>query len=262
MRSYRIIATLSVAALAVLAPSGRTEEPQWGTIKGTIVFNGAVPVRKRIAIVGGDKAFCEKFGQVLSDELVVDPKTKGVRWVMVWLVDEKGGSKIPIHPKLAKPAAKMVVLDQPCCMFEPHVLGMRTGQVLVAKNSAEVTHNVNIIGGDENPNKNVAIPPGKSLEVEDWKGSPRVVPVQCTIHNWMNAYVRVFDHPYFAVTNDKGEFEIKDAPAGKFRLVVWQESVGWVVKEGEKSGKLGIPLEIKPNAMTELGALKLTPEKN
>ena len=43
---------------------------------------------------------------------------------------------------------------------------MRTGQVLVAKNSATVTHNVFVIGGDENPNKNTTVPPGKSLEID------------------------------------------------------------------------------------------------
>ncbi len=87
------------------------------------------------------------------------------------------------------------------------------------------------------------------------------MPIQCTIHKWMNCWVRVFDHPYFAVTNEKGEFVIKDAPAGKFRLVVWQESVGWVVNENGKSGKLGIPIEIQADKTTDLGALKLTPGK-
>ena len=260
MNVYRIGAALSVAALFALAPSGRSEEKQWGTIKGKVVLDGPVPERKKLN-VDTDLAFCLKDGAVLSDELVVDPKTKGVRWVMVWLLEEKGGDKIRINPALAKAAPK-VILDQPCCMFEPHVLGMRAGQILESKNSAKVTHNVNIIGGDDNPNKNIAVPPGKSLEVEDWKASPRAVPIQCTIHKWMNCWVRVFDHPYFAVTNEKGEFEIKDAPAGDFRIVVWQESVGWVVHEGEKSGKLGVPVTIKAGATTEIAPFQLTPEKN
>jgi hypothetical protein len=259
MRTHRVAAALAVAALAALAPSGRTEEQKWGTIKGQVVLNGDIPKPKEVAI-DADKAFCTKNGPVLSEDLVVDPKTKGVRWAMVWLLDAKGGTKIPVNPKLPRPAEK-VVLDQPCCSFEPHVLGMRTGQILVAKNSAEVTHNVNIIGGDDNPSLNKAIPAGKSLEVEGWKASTRVVPIQCTIHKWMRCSVWVFDHPYFAVTNEKGEFEIKDAPAGKYRIVIWQESIGWVVMEPPDYGKKGIPIEIKPDAVTDLGKIKLTPEK-
>ena len=257
MKTFRIVAALSVAVLAVVTTSGSGQAPGWGTLKGTVVFDGKVPERKMID-PKNDRVFCLSKGPVLSDELVVDPKTKGVRWVMVWLVDEKGGNKIPINPKLAKPADK-VLIDQPCCMFEPHVLGMRAGQILVSKNSAAVTHNVNIIGGADNPNKNVAIPPGKSLEVEGWKASSSMVPVQCTIHQWMNCWVRVFDHPYFAVTNDKGEFEIKDAPAGKFRIVVWQESVGWVVNEAGKSGKIGVTVEIVAGKTTDIGSIKMKP---
>jgi hypothetical protein len=240
------------------APANRAEDSPWGTIKGQVVFNGPVPERSKIDVSKNpDANFCTKDGTVpvLSDELVVDPKTKGVRWVLVWLIDEKGGNKVPIHPKLAKPTGK-VVLDQPCCAYEPHVLGIREGQVLEAKNSASKTHNVFILGGDENPNKNVSIPPGKSLDVEDWKAVSRPVPVQCTIHTWMKAHIGVFAHPYFAVTNEKGEFEIKDAPAGKFRLMIWQETVGW----GE-AGKKGIPIEIKGGAVTEVPTIKITPEK-
>ena len=77
----------------------------------------------------------------------------------------------------------------------------------------------------------------------------------------MRANIRVFDHPYFAVTNEKGEFEIKDAPAGKYRLVIWQDK-GWVVTENGKLGKFGIPIEIAADKTTDLGAFKFTPAKD
>jgi plastocyanin len=224
---YRKVVALSLATLVTLTFSACNEEKKvvmdngqvvfegdvpkpaddFATVKGQVVFDGAVP--KRAAVnVDTDKAFCTKDGPVLSDELIVDHKTKGVKWVMVWLVDEKGGSKLPINPALPKPEAK-VTIDQPCCSFEPHVMCVRQGQIVVNKNSATVTHNVNIIGGEDNPNKN-------------------------------------------------GEFEIKGAPAGNYRIVIWQESIGWVVRDGTKSGKLGIPIEIKA-AGSDLGAIKLAP---
>src|SRR4051794_17375520 len=112
MKSCCAVATLSVLVLFAVTPAARAEAPGWGTIKGQVVFNGAPPAPKMINIVPHqDQNFCLKNGPVMSEELVVDSKTRGVRWVMVWLVDEKGGNKIPIHPKLAK-AADRVVLDQ------------------------------------------------------------------------------------------------------------------------------------------------------
>ena len=245
--------TLALMLLASLASSGSAAE-KWGTIKGRVVIAGEVPARPAIAaaaLVPACKA-CAAPGGTLDDTWVVDPKTKGVRWVMVWLQHESGdfAKAIRVHPRLAKPAAPTVVLDQPCCMFEPHNLCMRAGQTLVIKNSAAFAHNVNIIGGGVNPEKNVAVPAGAELAVPGWVASRTVVPVQCNIHGWMRANVRVFDHPYFAVTNGKGEFEIKDAPAGKLRLAVWHDE-GWVVGD-----RKGIPVEIKDGAVTDVGELK------
>jgi hypothetical protein len=259
MKTFCSGAVLSLATLLAAAANGRAEDKGWGTIKGRVVFDGAVPERKKVK-VDADIAFCTKNGDVLSDELVVDRQTRGVRWAMVWLLDDQGGQKVPIHSSLAKAPPK-VVLDQPCCSFEPHALFMRSGQVLEAKNSADVTHNVNILGDGVNaPEKNIAIPPKKSLDFDGWKASPRPVPIQCTIHKWMNCWIRVLDHPYCAVTNEKGEFEIKNAPAGNYRIAVWHESVGWVVKEGGDTGKKGIPVKIEANKTADLSFM-LKPEK-
>ena len=239
--------------LACFAGTTSAEELKWGTVKGRVEFDGIPPARVEIAAAKGH-ADCKKCAadvKTLSDEWVVDPKTKGVRWVMVWLVDEKGGDKIPIHPALAKPEPN-VVLDQPCCMFEPHVLGLRVGQTLLAKNTAAFPHNVKIEGGGVS--KNSAVAPGGTLAVAGWAVTGTAVIVQCGIHAWMHSWIRVFDHPYFAVTNDQGEFEIKNAPAGNYRLVIWHEAVGWV-----GGGKKGTPLFIKPDAVTDLGIIKAKP---
>src|SRR5581483_7554242 len=93
-----------------------------------------------------DQQHCLAKGPLLSDEWVVDPKTKGVRWVFVWLVPEKGGSPLPVNPALKDIKNKDVVIDQPTCKFEPHALGMRQGQELIAKNSAAIAHNVHWTG--------------------------------------------------------------------------------------------------------------------
>jgi hypothetical protein len=69
-------------------------------------------------------------------------------------------------------------------------------------------------------------------------------PVSCSIHPWMQAWWLVLDHPYFAVTDDNGNFEIKNAPAGTQRVVVWQEAVGYVTPGS------GEPVDIKANDTT------------
>ncbi len=148
------------------------------------------------------------------------------------------------------------MIDQPHCAFKPHVLCMREGQVLEAKNSAPMPHNYKIDSPPANPSLNQLLPPGKTLDVEPWKAANAPTKVSCTIHGWMNGYVRVFNHPYYAVTDADGNFVIKGAPAGKYHIVMWQEETGYFL--GDKTLK-GVPVEIKAGAMTDLGKFELKP---
>jgi hypothetical protein len=64
----------------------------------------------------------------------------------------------------------------------------------------------------------------------------------------MEGFVKVFDNPYYAVTDGDGKFEIKNAPAGKLRVVYWQEKVGY---KGGKEGRFGEQIDVAAPA-TEL----------
>jgi len=216
-------------------------EGHWGTIKGKVLYaeSAKLPENKE-ANVTNDKMFCLSKGKIYQNDWVVDPKTRGVKWCLVWLSDVKDPKKTAwdeksIHPDLRE-IPKTLVLDQPVCTFLPRMIGVREGTKVTFKNSAEVGHNVRIEGGDEGPNINQLIPAGKELEVGSI--TARFIPVNysCTIHPWMKGYLGVFKHPYYAVTNEKGEFEIKNAPAGKYRLQVWQESYGFVQKNKNDRG--------------------------
>jgi hypothetical protein len=234
------------------------DDKAWGTIKGQIVFGGDKlpdPVELK---VDKDQDHCLEKGKLYSDEWVINKTNKGVRWVFVWLAPEPGGAvkTLPIHPSLKEIKEKKVEIDQPCCMFVPHALAMREGQVLVAKNSSPKPHNVNCAGHPtKNPARNVIVPPKGQLEYEGFQADDWPISVACNIHGWMKAYVRVFDHPYFAVTDENGAFEIKNAPAGEWRLRVWHDS-GW---RGGAQGKQGEKITVKGGAVTDLGKLEIKP---
>src|SRR5215218_9537863 len=142
---YRVRLLTGLAALglgvAVGPAAGEGAGGGWGTVTGQVVWaGGEAPQRAPIKVDRDEKA-CLKNGPLLEEKYVVDPTTKGVRWVMVWLQDPANPKKaLPTHPSLKAPAKKAEVMDQPCCQFEPHVLGLREGQDLVGKNSAAVPH--------------------------------------------------------------------------------------------------------------------------
>ena len=250
---------LALAPMAWLGTAGAQPKAndQWATVKGQIVFGGAPPKREKVNVTQ-DKDHCESKGPLLEEKWIVDPKTKGVQNVFVWLGPDsvRPNAKFQpdqIHPALAKPKVKQVVMDQPCCQFVPHALAAQEGQDLLVKNSAPVPHNVNW-ASTGNGNGNVSLPPGGSHTLPDLK-QDRVILIKCNVHPWMSAYVKVFDHPYFAVTDEQGNFEIKMAPTGKLRLFVWHEEIGY---KGGQAGRRGEVIEVKPG-VTDLGKITIKP---
>ncbi len=247
-------------AEAELAPADDDRNSgEWGTIKGQIVWGGnGIPVPKPLN-VDKDQDHCLSKGPILSEEWVINKDNKGVRWTFVWLAPEpKSAKKLPIHPSLKEIKVKEVEIDQPCCAFVPHALGMREGQVLVAKNSAPKTaHNVHWLGNPQtNPGGNQSVPAGKSYRIEGLKADKLPLLINCDIHGWMKARVGVFDHPYFAVTDENGNFEIKLAPAGDWRLKIYHDAIGW---RNGAAGRDGEKISIKAGETTDVGKLDVKP---
>jgi len=230
----------------------------WGSIKGQIVFGGGdIPAAKVIAAARIPKECVAalKGAPLVDEEWVIKKENKGVRWVYVWIAPTNPKVKLAVHPDLAKIKEPKVVVDQPCCYFEPHCLAVREGQVWVAKNSSELAHSVKYEGGTKNLGDNVIIPAGAEVENKDLKAELPVITVSCTIHAWLRAWVSVFDHPYYTITDADGKFEIKNAPAGDCLLYIWHEGAGWL----HKGGKKGEPITIKAGETLDLNKVEAKP---
>ncbi len=241
------------AALAVVAQAG-----EWGDVKGAIVWGGdKAPPRPPIDLkVNPDKMVCLKNGPILDETWIVNPKNMGLKNVIVWLAPNDKEAKIPIHPDLKELKVKKIEIDQPTCMFIPHAMALREGQSLVAKNTSGIAHNYKWSGHpDVNPGGNVLLPPNATKEISDLKADRFPISVECNIHPWMKGWVRVFDHPYYAVTDADGKFEFKNAPAGAWRFMAWHEE-GFL---GGKEGRKGQPITIKAGETTDLGKVRFPP---
>jgi hypothetical protein len=235
------------------------QDGEWGNIKGRVVWGPKdIPERTPIEKVkeNADKNHCLSKGDVLSEEWVVDKKSRGLRWTILWLKqdDVKSKAPLPIHPKLKEIKELKVEVDQPICAFIPHALAMREGQVLVAKNSSPVSHNIKWTGA--NNQGNVTVPAGGQVEIKDLKAERLPMPIECGIHPWMNGKVGIFAHPYFAVTDKDGNFEIKNAPAGKYRLVVYNN-----IYSGGTEGRFGQQITIPAGSTLDLGTIAFEPKK-
>jgi len=245
------------AATSKAAPAAVKAEG-WGTLKGTITLKGNPPEPKVLADQGKaskDPTVCAKDTPIKSERLVVDGASKGVKNVLVYIpkpsaVNEEAKSNVQ---------SAQIVFDQKNCTFEPHVLALMEGVKVDLKNSDPVNHNINSRLKNNGFNKLLS----GSQEMPQPIVAPERSPgeVTCDIHPWMKAYWLVLDNPYFAVTDEQGNFEIKNAPAGTQKVVVWQEAVA---PSGFVTAPSGDALELKANDTTtknfEIDAGKLRPE--
>ncbi|QEG31047.1 hypothetical protein GobsT_58680 [Gemmata obscuriglobus] len=247
----------SLCAAVVLAGTGfaASADDKWVTVKGQVLFPKDKDLPKRGELnVTQDKEHCLSKGALLDESVIVNPKSRGVKNVVVYLrpddTDLKAEfKKDQFHPDDAKRKPGEVVIDQPCCVFVKRVTAARVGDTLVVKNPSPVAHNFYWESGN-NGSHNPNLP-----KQTDWTMPTPLVkesaPIQykCSVHPWMTGYVRIFDHPYYAVTDENGNFEIKNVPAGKVRIVYWHENGlrgGVKGRAGETIEVTGPTTELKP----------------
>jgi plastocyanin len=188
------------------------------TINGTVTFEGTPPANAPIRM--NADPYCltaNKEPQTQETFMVRDGKLGNV---FVYVQDGLGTRTFPV------PTAA-VVLDQQNCRYRPHVFGVMAGQPIEILNSDTTLHNIHATPAT-NPEFNTAQPIKgmKMTHVFPAKEDKVVVPFKCDVHSWMNAFVGVLDHPYFAVTGEDGTFSIKDLPPGTYTLAAWHERAG------------------------------------
>ncbi|MFK7991007.1 MAG: hypothetical protein AB8I08_33615 [Sandaracinaceae bacterium] len=129
------------------------------------------------------------------------------------------------------------------CRFAPHVVARRVGQSLRFTNLDAVMHNVRARRGARAV-FDLGLPEAGAA-VTRTLHEAGVLRVVCDVgHTWELGWVHVFEHPYFAVTNESGQFRIEDVPPGRYTIQVWHE--GW----REVGGESGRPVYSSPVVLT------------
>ena len=244
MRFAKFLAAGLVAAwLAVPVAAAET-----GSIKGTFVLDGAAPALKPIVPQGANI----KDGQVCAatavpDQTIVVGAGNGLANVFIYAskVDAKD---VPAEFKDAPKTP--VTLDNKGCVFVPHALLIRTGQTVKLLNEDAVAHNIHTYPLRGNA-INILIPPGEKVGIDQTMEKPEIlpIPVKCDIHPWMQAYALILDHPFAAVSDKDGRFEIKGLPAGKHDFRIWHEGGGYVERSYD--------VTVEAGKTTDLGAVKV-----
>jgi plastocyanin len=233
-----------VTALPVLAEAALGAADKTGTLKGVVTFEGTPPKRDPLVAKGDqsvkDAAVCS-VDAVPDESFLVNEESKGIANVFIFL------EKAPAAVKPPQPKEKELVFDQKGCRFIPHVLCIQVGQKVIVKSDDAVPHNTHTHPfRNSGFNQTIAANDRKGVELIYTRPERIPVEVRCDFHKWMVARHMVLDHPYMAVTDSNGQFEIQNLPAGNHKFKIWQEKDNgrWLEKE--------LAVEIKPGVTTEL----------
>jgi hypothetical protein len=257
-----VMRTLFALSLVLVAAASASAQ-QWGDLEADFFLKGDFKPEK--IIPDKDVEYCGRpDNKLVRQNVVIDPNTKALANVAVYLLVAPGGKKPAIHPSYEKTAKDEVVLDNKNCRYEPHVATLLTTQTLILKNSDPIGHNMK--ADFFNP-KNVAfndqIPANGSVKKSLPGAESGFVPVQCSIHGWMNSHLLVRDDPYMGISDEKGHIAIKNIPVGEWTFVVWQEN-GGNVNEATVDGKPTkwmrgrVKVNIKPG-VNKLGKIEIAP---
>jgi plastocyanin len=189
---------------------------------GNISFAGSAPQGKRILLPSACAAQFK--GPVYSDEVIVNNgQLQNVLVRIIKGLEGKTFTDIPNTP---------VVLDQKGCIYHPRVVAARVGQEVVIINSDSIFHNVRSISKN-NPTFNIPMAKKDQRISKRFDHAEIFMQAKCSVHPWMGANIAVVDHPYFSISDEKGEFKIQDLPEGKYTIEAWHEVYGTQTQEIE-----------------------------
>jgi plastocyanin len=115
-----------------------------------------------------------------------------------------------------------VAMRQRGATFEPHVLAVTVGTTVAFPNDDRTYHNVFSLSRPRRFDLG-RYAAGRSKDVRFERAG--LVRVFCDIHAHMNAFIFVFDHRFYAATDEDGRYRIDRVPPGGYRVTAWYEGV-------------------------------------
>ena len=198
------------------APAAPAFDPaSAGNVSGMVMLDGEMPAAEEL-MMNSDPVCAMNATDRMSGTYVGANGHLGN--VFVYVKEGLEGRSFPA-------ATGMVTIDQQGCRYTPHVFGIRVGQTLEITNSDPTLHNIHATPS-ANDEFNMG-QPIQGMRFERTFDAPEImVPFKCDVHGWMNAYVGVLDHPYFATTGEDGMFDISTLPPGDYVIEAWHEQLG------------------------------------
>lgn len=186
---------------------------QGGTVSGMVISNTGV--RARLQPPRAGYPGCDSLGSAIATERGDGEPGN----TLVWLADVRQGKPLP--------RSRLYAIENKGCELEPMMQGAIAGGTLNVKNSDRTQHRTRFLDAGSSTRAVVRqTDAGQVVPLADVLAHPGTIQIRCDFHPWTRAWMMVFDHPYFGLTERDGSFRIDSIPAGRYRLVAWHASLG------------------------------------
>ena len=216
----RVLSATALVAAFALIGAAPPQAARGGSIRGRVDLHRVAPAFER-------RPGSSDVGPPLLDRDLPD-RMKSV----VYLESAPRGA-------FDQPDPARAVMDQRNETFVPHVLAITAGTTVDFPNSDRIYHNVFSLSKTKSFDLGrYAVGRSKAIRFD----RPGIVRVFCDIHSHMNAFILVFSHPFYAMTDTEGRYRIDDVPPGAYSVVAWNEGLASDPK----------PVTVADGATTEL----------
>lgn len=184
-----------------------------GAIDGTITLAG-VP-RDSVVPVTRDPRVCGDSASVMETE----SRGGSLANALVWVEGVASGKALP--------EVRRETLTIERCRLDPRMMTVVSGSTINVLSRDRAAHDTRFYreGVAEPVERIQTVDAGQVVPSEKIASAPGIVEVRCGEHPWARAYIAVFDHPYFAVTDNRGAFKIDSLPPGTYTVKVWHEQL-------------------------------------
>jgi plastocyanin len=217
-----IVAAIAVCIAAyVPVVSAGPADAAGASLTGAVKFEGSALKPTRIDMSSDPNCAKAHPTPPTTEDLVIGANG-ALANVVVYVSDGLGD-------RTFEPPQQAAVIEQKGCQYKPHIVALQTNQKLDVVNSDATTHNIHPMPNN-NREWNKTQPHGMPVE-ETFTREEITIPVKCNIHPWMHAYIAVFKHPFFAVTDKDGAFDLKNLPPGTYTIKAWHEKLGTLTQK-------------------------------
>jgi hypothetical protein len=138
------------------------------------------------------------------------------------------------------------------CQFEPRLVAVPLGTTINIFSVDATEHDARFYReGAGEPVEHVrTFNAGSLVPSEKIAKEPGIVEIRSRLRPYARGYVAVFNHPYYAVTDERGVFTIDGLPEGTYTVKVWHEGLSkpaeqrvTILPDGGGRLDLAIPLD-------------------